>query len=54
MDIPDHVLTAIRSFILPKWLGGKVAAFKATGKFSRSKALQQERDIDDLPRRHEV
>ncbi|KAG4429426.1 hypothetical protein IFR05_015089 [Cadophora sp. M221] len=28
---PYHALTIIRSFILPTWLGGKVAAFTATG-----------------------
>jgi len=28
---PYHAITIVRSFILPKWLGGKIAAFKPTG-----------------------
>lgn len=27
----DHALTIIRSFILPRWLGGKITAFIASG-----------------------
>lgn len=38
----DHAMTIIRSFLLPTWLGGKVAAFTATGGL---KSELNERDI---------